>query len=103
MKRKITRKRRPSAVFKRDYDSPVYNYFRTKVKDRDGNRCRWPGCQENKKLQVHHIKTWKRYPWLRFEVSNGITLCEFHHMMINGYESYYITFFYSILNNKAKK
>ena len=28
---------------------------------------------------VHHIKNWSAFPELRYEVKNGITLCQFHH------------------------
>ena len=30
-------------------------------------------------LVVHHIKPWRDYPELRYELLNGITLCQFHH------------------------
>ena len=30
-------------------------------------------------LVVHHIKPWRDFPELRYELLNGITLCQFHH------------------------
>ena len=30
-------------------------------------------------LVVHHIKSWRDYPDLRYELLNGITLCQAHH------------------------
>lgn len=52
------------------------------VKQRDNYTCQHCGIKENeyktktgKVLEVHHIKEWDTYPELRFEVSNGLTLC----------------------------
>lgn len=47
------------------------------VKERDGFKCQKCGTLEN--LTVHHIKSWKEYPRLRFEISNGLTLCNVCH------------------------
>lgn len=51
-----------------------YGVFRAAVIERDKSI-----CQDCKKFQygpsVHHIFLWRHHPDLRFEVSNGITLC----------------------------
>ena len=33
----------------------------------------------NGKLEAHHILRWSKFPELRYEVNNGISLCHFHH------------------------
>lgn len=51
-----------------------YKEWRAKVFLRDNftcQVCREVGCF----LHPHHIKSWAKYPKLRYEVSNGITLC----------------------------
>ena len=35
------------------------------------------GCHG--RLEAHHIRSWKNYPHLRYDVDNGITLCLAHH------------------------
>lgn len=44
-------------------------------------------CQECEilggKLNAHHIKTWAEFPELRFEVGNGVTLCEDCHKEVH--------------------
>jgi predicted restriction endonuclease len=81
----------------RGLDDSIYKNFRSAVKERDGHKCQWPGCSKCKKLEVHHILRWSEYPSLRFERSNGITLCKFHHGLIKNCEDYYIDFFRKIL------
>lgn len=50
-----------------------YRIWRQTVFKRDGWKC--VICESRTKLQAHHIRRWKDYPDLRFEVSNGISLC----------------------------
>jgi hypothetical protein len=51
--------------------------WRISVYRRDGFMC--VRCGSKGKLHAHHIKPWATYPDLRFDVSNGITLCECCH------------------------
>ena len=44
------------------------------VRERDGFMCRKCGSRE--KLNAHHIKPFADFPELRFDINNGITLCE---------------------------
>jgi predicted restriction endonuclease len=80
----------------RNFNDPNYKEWRKQVYKRDNHKCQWPGCNSNKKLNAHHIKTWSEFPSLRFIIDNGITLCYKHHKMIRGLESYYEAVFISI-------
>ena len=51
-----------------------YKSWRKEVLARDKNTCQMCGCT-HKRLVVHHIKGFEKYPLLRFEISNGLTLC----------------------------
>ncbi|HNW65720.1 MAG TPA: NUMOD3 domain-containing DNA-binding protein [Aliarcobacter cryaerophilus] len=55
------------------------NNFRQKVKERDKKRCLMRNKECNGQLEVHHILSWRKYPKLRYDINNGITLCHFHH------------------------
>jgi 5-methylcytosine-specific restriction endonuclease McrA len=50
-------------------------------------------CGSKKSLQVHHILEYSKYPSLRTEVSNLITLCYSDHKSIKGKENNYVEFF----------
>lgn len=65
--------------------SDEYRAFRLKVLERDLFICQRCGNNTPNELRVHHIKSFSRFPGLRFDVDNGITLCEtchyeFHHL-----------------------
>lgn len=56
-------------------ESFEYEEWRKAVFERDGYTCQ--DCGEvGGKLEADHIKLFSRYPKLRFEVSNGQTLCK---------------------------
>lgn len=84
---------------RRNFKDPAYEDFRKKIRARDKNRCRMPGCKSRKKLQVHHIRTWSQASSLRYEISNGITLCEECHKSIRGKECHYESLFIEIIND----
>tara|TARA_R100000008_G_scaffold79226_1_gene60780 strand:+ start:423 stop:704 length:282 start_codon:yes stop_codon:yes gene_type:complete len=82
----------------RDFDDPVYKDWRKKVLNRDSYKCQMPGCKrKGRRMQVHHIQKWSTASSLRFEVSNGITLCWDCHKEVNGKEAIYSGLFYGIV------
>lgn len=84
---------------KRNYQDPAYEDFRKKVLKRDGKKCMMPGCGSKKSLQVHHIRKWATASSLRYEISNGITLCKNCHQSIKGKETHYEHIFLEIIND----
>lgn len=52
------------------------------VKDRDGWACKECGAKD--RLHAHHIKKWRDYPSLRYELDNGVTLCHSCHEAAHG-------------------
>ena len=64
--------------------SPEYKQWRRKVYERDGFRC--VICMEgSRELEADHIKPFAVYVELRFEVSNGRTLCKSCHRKTETY------------------
>lgn len=85
---------------KRNYDDPVYKEWRLRVYKRDKFTCQMPKCKNKKRLQAHHIKKWSNATFLRYEVSNGITLCNKCHESVNKNEIFYESLFSEIVRNK---
>ena len=55
-------------------NSQKMQFWRNAVFNRDGYKCQ--KCNQiGGELNAHHIKRFAKYPELRFDVSNGITLC----------------------------
>jgi hypothetical protein len=50
--------------------------WRRDVYARDGYRCQHCGDARGGNLHAHHIKSFATHPELRFDVSNGLTLCK---------------------------
>ena len=53
--------------------SKKYKIWQRAVYDRDEYKCTW--CGSDKKIEADHIKRWAKYPKLKYEISNGRTLC----------------------------
>lgn len=83
---------------RRNYNDPQYEKFRKDVLKRDRYKCQMPRCKNKKPLHVHHIRTWAGASSLRYDVSNGITLCKYCHQDITGKETHYEKLFREILN-----
>jgi len=62
---------------------PEYKNWRISVFTRDNFCC--VICLSNKDIQADHIKEWCNYPELRYEVSNGRTLCKSCHKLTDNY------------------
>jgi hypothetical protein len=64
-------------------NSLKYNQWRKAVFERDNYTCLVCG-KVGGELNAHHIKSFKHYPELRFEVDNGITMCIKCHYLNHG-------------------
>lgn len=62
-----------------DRRKPEYKEWRLKVFERDNYTCTKCGDATGGNLRAHHIKPFCDFPDLRFEVSNGKTLCHVCH------------------------
>lgn len=86
MKQRITQSARLQGITTKEWNgfatteaerqkaSVEFNKWRKAVFERDSFTCRLCGKFGNT-LHPHHIKPFAKYPKLRFEISNGITLC----------------------------
>jgi 5-methylcytosine-specific restriction endonuclease McrA len=76
-----------SRKYKEEYWSLKYRLWRESVFQRDIYQCQKCGFKGNQGyLTAHHIKSWAKYPELRFDINNGITLCEECHKLTDNYK-----------------
>lgn len=61
--------------------SSKYKEWRKKVFERDDYICK--ECNQSGYIEAHHVKSFKDYPELRFDLNNGITLCPKCHSKID--------------------
>jgi len=64
-----------------------YKLWRKLVLRRFENKCN--RCGSKRKLQAHHIKSWREHPELRFDVSNGECICRKCHELIHPFMKKY--------------
>jgi 5-methylcytosine-specific restriction endonuclease McrA len=66
----------------------------------DNFRCVW--CGETKNLEVDHVYPFAYFPELRFEVTNGRTLCQRHHTETITYGTGSKKFYDRLINSHAE-
>lgn len=65
-------------------NSSLMAYWRFLVFERDHFTCQEKGCGKvGGELHAHHIKEFAKFPDLRFDVNNGITLCKKCHIELH--------------------
>ena len=74
-----------SRTYKTGYYSSQYKKWRRDVFSRDKFICRSCG-EKTIYITAHHIKSFAHYPTLRFDIKNGLTLCEECHKMTDNYK-----------------
>lgn len=75
-----------------------YKYWMLEVKKRDRWKCRLLNSDCKGRLESHHIFNWKDFPELRYIITNGITLCVFHHPRGREKEKRMIPIFQELLS-----
>ena len=76
----------------------AYYYWRTAVLERDNNKCRISNKDCSGYCEVHHILPWRDYLELRYNINNGITLCQAHHPKKRAEEKRLIPFFQELVS-----
>ena len=57
----------------------AHEYWSKSVKKRDYWKCKLSNDECKGRIESHHIYSWSKFPALRYNIENGITLCHFHH------------------------
>ena len=74
-----------------------YKQWSRKVKKRDNWKCKINNKDCSGYCIVHHILPWRDYPELRYDINNGIALCQAHHPRKRAEEKRLIPFFQELV------
>lgn len=76
----------------------AYQYWAKQVKTRDGFKCKISNSDCKGRLEAHHILSWRKYPELRYDINNGISLCSHHHPKKYSEEERLSPYFKKLIN-----
>ena len=79
-------------------ESDEMKRIKRKVKKRDGHVCQL--CKKRKRLQVHHILTYSKFPHLREDERNLVSLCIKCHDSLRRKEDFYAPLLIKIVGRK---
>lgn len=82
---KTCKKYEAITVKKEKYEEKMLSRWREMVIERDGHRCRMANKDCKGPLHAHHIVPKGADPNQKFNVENGMCLCEAHHKMIHKF------------------
>lgn len=83
----------------KDRRSYIYKNWRTEILKRDNWKCKIDNKECKGRLEVHHILGFTEHPELRYDINNGITLCQFHHPRKRNDEVNLSPFFQKLVMN----
>ena len=78
-----------------------YRNWRLEVYKRDNYKCRINNCDCAGRIIAHYILGFTKFPELRYNINNGITLCLFHHPLKRIEEQRLIPFFQQMVEVKG--
>jgi len=78
-------------------NDPEYKQWRKQVWIRDNWKCKINNQDCKGKIKAHHILPWRDFPELRYNINNGITLCQAHHPLKRAEEKRLIPFFQGLV------
>ncbi len=90
-------KDRSTTTYNRPLNSFEYSNWRKEVFTRDNFTCKMSKGECSKRIEAHHILSWKQYPELRYDINNGITLCRAHHPLKRAEEERLSPFFQELI------
>lgn len=68
--------------------TPEYNDWRKAVYERDNYTCQCCGDDKGGNLRAHHYYNYSEHKELRYDVNNGVTLCELCHVSFHNTYGY---------------
>ncbi len=83
---------------KNERNDMAYKEWSKNIKSRDGWKCRIFNQDCSGYLIAHHILSWSNFPELRYQLNNGITLCQAHHPMKRAEEKRLIPTFQELVS-----
>lgn len=86
-----------SAVTHNRRNDGEYLQWRKKVYLRDNFKCKIADADCSGRIEAHHVLGWAEYVELRYEVNNGITLCQVHHPLKRAEEKRLIPYFMGLV------
>lgn len=81
-------------------NDPAYVHWAREIKRRDKNICQLNSKECSGSKVVHHILPWSNYPDQRYEITNGIVLCQFHHPKTRVEEQRLISVLQELIGSK---
>lgn len=80
-------------------ESPEYKLWRREVYSRDGYKCAL--CGSTERIEAHHIYPLRSHFDKRFDIGNGITLCQKDHRLLNRRELEYAKLFLELVEKNG--
>lgn len=82
---------------KDERNDSAYNCWVLSIKKRDNWKCKINNQDCSGYCMVHHILSWRDFPELRYNINNGITLCQAHHPRKRVEEKRLVPFFQELV------